>query len=155
MNNTTGFNTNYNWHTITWGLWNISCHSGYFTFIQSVSYTAEEAEGKQEESKREEELSLPADVATTPLPPSQQPGHYTSCQKDWLYMDHCSCLAANRNLIKEHFRREKVSNNQTHPNHCWGTCCSKPILPNVIRHKYNIIIFLLKNAVKREAKETK
>lgn len=70
--------------------------------------------------ERKADLSFPADVERAPGAPSQQPGQFTSCQRDWLSMDPCSCVAANFELIKEHFSREEGSSNRPHPIHSGG-----------------------------------
>lgn len=67
--------------------------------------------------RQRQDLSLPADVECAPGAPSQQPGQFTSCKIDWLSMDPCPCMAANSELIKEHFSGETLSSNQAHPIH--------------------------------------
>ena len=65
--------------------------------------------------RRREDLSLPADVESAPWAPSRQPGRFTSCRRDWLSMDPRPWVAANSELIKEHFSAETLSRNQAHP----------------------------------------
>ncbi len=101
--------------------------------MQRIWNPGEGAEGKQDEGKQDsEDLSLPADVECVPRAPSQQPGQFTSCKIDWLSMDLCRCVAANCELIKEHFSGETLSCNQAHPIHSRETCCSKSLQRNNI-----------------------
>lgn len=89
--------------------------------MQGIWNPREEAEGEagRREKRQREDLSLPADVESAPEAPSQEPGQFTSCKIDWLSMDPCPCLAANSELIKEHFSRETLSSNQAHPIQSW------------------------------------
>lgn len=65
----------------------------------------EKLKEKQEgwKGRQRDDLSLPADAESAPWAPSQLPGQFTSCKMDWLSMDPCPCVAANCELIKEHF----------------------------------------------------